>query len=100
MQTWFDGRCRGSSLVRYKCHAAILVVRLMTLVTFGVVRHAQMPRPEAELAKRLAHIGEVGAKEANGVVPLVSVIAETGTPSSASKGAVGRNQFARHARIP
>ena len=49
------------------------------LITFGVICHAQTSRPdacEAELAKCQALLGAVGAKD------------ETGTASSASKGAL------------
>ena len=65
------------------------------LATFGVVCHAQMtPQDasgvtscEAELASCQAVLGAVGTKNAEDVVPLAGVTAETGTPSSASKGA-------------
>jgi hypothetical protein len=77
-----------SYFARCRSRAAILVV----LATFGVVCHAQItPQDasgvtscEAELASCQAVLG---AKKAEDVVPLSSVTAETGTPSSASKGA-------------
>ena len=82
-----------SPLVRCRGRAAILVV----LATFGVVCHAQMPRPDAsgvtrceiQLASCQAVLGKVGAREADGLVPraAIAIVAETGTPSSASKGA-------------
>jgi hypothetical protein len=43
---------------------------------------------EAELAKCQAVLGAAGTKEAEGVVPLAAVTAETGSPSSGSKGAL------------
>jgi hypothetical protein len=64
---------------------------LVVLITFGVICHAQMTPQDAcqaELAKCQVVLGAVGAKEAKGVVPLAAIIAETGTPSSASKGAL------------
>ena len=68
---------------------------LVVLATFGVICRAQMtPHDasgvtscEAELAKCQALLGAVGAKTAKDVVPLATVMAETGTPSSASEGA-------------
>jgi hypothetical protein len=82
-----------SSLARCRGCASILVV----LATFGVVCHAQLtPQDdasgvdtscEAELASCQAVLGTVGTKNAEDVVPLAAVTAETGTPSSASKGA-------------
>ena len=79
-----------SLLVRCRGRAAILVV----LATFGVVCHAQMPRPDAsgvtrceiQLASCQAVLGKVGAREADGLVPRADIMAETGTSSSASKG--------------
>ena len=81
----------GPSLVRCRGCAAILVV----LATFGVVCHAQMTPQDAsgvtscetELASCQAVLGAVGNKQAKDAVPLAAVIDETGTPSSASKGA-------------
>ena len=80
-----------SLLVRCRGRAAILVV----LATFGVVCHAQMPRPDAsgvtrceiQLASCQAVLGKVGAREADGLVPRADIMAETGTSSSASKDA-------------
>ncbi len=95
-----------SSLVRCRGRAAILVV----LATFGVVCPAEMaPHDasgitscEAELAKCQALLGAVGAKEAEDKAPLAAVTAESGTPSSASKGctdcALARRRSACHAR--
>jgi hypothetical protein len=68
---------------------------LGVLATFGVVCHARMtpqdasgvPSCEAELASCQAVLGAVGTEKAEDVVPLAAVTAETGTPSSASKGA-------------
>jgi hypothetical protein len=69
------------------------------LATFGVVCHAQLTPQDAsgvtscetELASCQAVLGAVGTKNAEDVVPLAAVTAETGTPSynlsSASKGA-------------
>ena len=81
-----------SLLVRCRGRAAILVV----LATFGVVCHAQMPPQdapgvtscEAELASCQALLGAVGTKKAEDVAPLATVTAETGPPSSGSKGAL------------
>ena len=80
-----------SPLVRCRGRGAILVV----LATFDVVCHAQMPRPDAsgvtsceiQLASCQAVLGKVGAREADGLVPRADIMAETGTSSSASKGA-------------
>ncbi len=63
---------------------------LVALVTFGVVCHAQMPRPDAsdvkscetELTNCQALLGTVGGKEAKDVVHLAAI-----TPSSKSRGA-------------
>ncbi len=74
-----------SSLARCRSSAAIVVA----LVTFGVVCHAQMPRPDAsdvkscetELASCQALLGTVGGKEAKDVVHLAAI-----TPSSKSSG--------------
>jgi hypothetical protein len=90
-----------SYLARCRNRAAILVV----LATFGVVCHAQMtPQDasgvtscEAELASCQAVLGALGTKKAKDVVPLSSVTAETGTPSSASKGARMRSSRRRSA---
>ncbi len=79
--------CRGCSTI------------LGVLATFSVVCHAQMtPQDasgvtscEAELASCQAVLGAVGTKKAEDVVPLSAVTAETGTPSSASKGARSRS---------
>jgi hypothetical protein len=63
---------------------------LVVLITFGVICHAQMTPQDAcqaELAKCQVVLGAVGAKEAEGFVHLAAVIAETGMPSPASKGA-------------
>jgi hypothetical protein len=66
------------------------------LATFGVVCRAQMTPQDAsgvtscetELAKCQALIGAVGTKKAEDVVPLATVTAETGPPSSGSEGAL------------
>jgi hypothetical protein len=79
-----------SSLVRCRSRAGILVA----LVTFGVVCHAQMPRPDAsdvkscaaELASCQALLGSFGGKEAKDVVHLAAI-----TPSAKSSG----SRFAR-----
>jgi hypothetical protein len=84
-----------SYLARCRSRAAILVV----LATFGVVCHAQMTPQDAsgvtscetELASCQAVLDAVGTKKAEDVVPLATVTAETGTPSSASKGARSRS---------
>jgi hypothetical protein len=63
---------------------------LVALVTFGVVCHAQMPRPDAsdvkscatELATCQALLGSVGGKEAKDVVHLAAI-----SPSPNSSGA-------------
>ncbi len=64
---------------------------LVALVTFGVVCHAQMPRPDASDDKSCATelaicqallLGAVRAKEARDVVRLAPI-----TPSSTSNGA-------------
>ncbi len=76
-------RCRGCATI------------LGVLATFGVVCHAQMapqnasgvPSCETELASCQAVLSAVGTKKAEDGVPLAAVTAETGTPSSASKGA-------------
>ncbi len=89
----YIARCRG--------YATILGV----LATFGVVCHAQItPQDasgvtscEAELAKCQALLAAVGTKKAKDVAPLSSVTAETGTPSSASKGARSRSTRRRSA---
>ncbi len=60
------------------------------VVAFGVVCHAQMPRPdmsevkscETELANCQALLDRAGVKEADGVVQLAAV-----TPSTKSRGA-------------
>ena len=75
-----------ASLERCRSRAAILVA----LVTFGVVCHAQMLRPDAsdvkscatELASCQALLGSVGGQEAKDVVHFVVI-----TPSSESSGA-------------
>ncbi len=80
-----------SPLVCCRGRAAILVA----LATFGVVCHAQMTphdapgvtRCEIQLASCQAVLGKVGPRAADGLVPLVAIQAETGTSSSASKGA-------------
>jgi hypothetical protein len=75
-----------SSSVLCRNRAAILVV----LIAFGAICHAQMTHQyacEAELAKCQAVLGAVGVEEAEGFVQLAAIVAETGTPSSASKGA-------------
>ena len=80
-----------SSLFRCRSRSPILVV----LATFGVVCHTQMtPQDasgvtscEAELVSCQAVLGAFGTKKGEDVVPLAAVTAETGTPSSASKGA-------------
>jgi hypothetical protein len=68
----------------------------VVLATFGVVGHAQLtpqddasgvPSCETELASCQAVLGAVGTNKAEDVVPLAAVTAETGMPSSASKGA-------------
>jgi hypothetical protein len=77
------GRCRG--------RAAILV----GLATFGVVCRAQMTPQDApgvtsceiQLATCQAVLGKVGARGAVGLLPRAAIMAETGTSSSASKGA-------------
>jgi hypothetical protein len=84
--TWFGDRCCVSSLVRCRSRAAILVA----LVTFGVICHAQMPRPDAsddkscatELAICQALLGAVRTKE--NVVRLAAV------PPSSSKSTGAR----------
>ena len=66
------------------------------LATVGVVCRAQMTPQDAsgvascetELAKCQALLGAVGTKKAEDVVPLATVTAETGPPSSGSKGAL------------
>jgi hypothetical protein len=82
----------GTYLARCRSCATILGV----LATFGVVCHAQMtPQDDAsgatscetELASCQAVLSAVGTKKAEDGVPLAAVTAETGTPSSASKGA-------------
>ena len=83
----------GSDSYRTRCRGCATI--LVVLATFGVVCHAQMtPQDasgvtscEAELASCQAVLGAVGTKKAEDVVPLAAVTAETGTPSSASKGA-------------
>ncbi len=63
----------------------------VVLITFGDICHAEMTPQDAcqaELAKCQVVLGEVGAKEAKGVVPLAAIIAETGTPPPASEGAL------------
>jgi hypothetical protein len=105
--TWLDDGC-CASMVRCRSRAAILVV----LVTVGVVCHAEMKMPRAdasdvkrcepELASCLALLGGAGAKEATYLAQHAAIIAKTGTPSSASKGARSRQpaaRFAWHARI-
>jgi hypothetical protein len=80
-----------SSLARCRGCATFLGM----LATFGVVCHAQLtpqdasgvPSCETELASCQAVLGAVGTKKAEHAVPLAAVTAETGTPSSASKGA-------------
>jgi hypothetical protein len=80
-----------SSFSHCRGYATILGV----LATFGVVCYAQMTPQDAsgvtscetELASCQAVLGAVGTKKAEDAVPLVAVTAETGTPSSASKGA-------------
>ena len=67
----------------------------MVLATFGVVCHAQMKPQDAsgvtsceiQLASCQAVLGKVDGRGADGLVPLVAIMTETGTPSSASKGA-------------
>ena len=84
-----------SPLVCCRGRAAIL----LALATFGVVCHAQMTPQDApgvtsceiQLASCQAVLGKVGAKAADGLVPLVAIMTETGTPSSASEGARGRS---------
>jgi hypothetical protein len=74
---------------------------LVALVTFGVVCHAQMPRPDAsddrscatELAICQALLGAVRAKEARDVVRLAAI-----TPSSKSNGARSHSPAAVYAR--
>jgi hypothetical protein len=74
---------------------------LVALVTFGVVCHAQMPRPDAsdvescatELAVCQALLGAVGGKEAKNVVRLAAF-----TPSSKSNGARSHSPDAVYAR--
>jgi hypothetical protein len=76
-------RCRGCATI------------LGVLGTFGVVCHAQMTPQDAsgvtscetELASCQAVLGAVGTKKAEDGLPLAAVNAETGTPSSESKGA-------------
>jgi hypothetical protein len=76
-------RCRGCTTI------------LVLLATLGVVCHAQLtpqnasgvPSCETELASCQAVLGAVGTKKAEDVVTLAAVTTETGTPSSASKGA-------------
>ncbi len=80
----YISRCRGC--------ATILVV----LATVGVVCRAQMTPQDAsgvtscetELASCQALLGAVGTKKAEDEVPLATVTAETGPPSSGSKGAL------------
>ena len=80
-----------SPLVCCRGRAAILVA----LATFGVVCRAQMTPQDAsgvtsceiQLASCQAVLGKVGPMGADGLVPLVAIMTETGTPSSASKGA-------------
>ncbi len=92
-----------SYLVRCRSRAAILVV----LATFGVVCRAQMTTQDAsgvtscetELAKCQAVLDAVNAQKAKEVVPLATVTAETGTPSSASKGARSRSTRRRYALL-
>jgi hypothetical protein len=60
---------------------------LVALLTFGVICHAQMVRPdvgscEAEFAICQALLGSVGGKEAKDVVRLAAI-----SPSSKSSGA-------------
>ncbi len=77
-------RCRGC--------ATILVV----LATVGVVCRAQMTPQDAsgvtscetELASCQAVLGAVGTERAEDVVPLATVTAKTGPPSSGSEGAL------------
>ncbi len=65
----------------------------MVLATFGVICRAQMTPQDAsgvtsceiQLASCKAVLGEDGAKEADGLVPREAILAETGTPSSASE---------------
>jgi hypothetical protein len=80
-----------SPLVCCRGRAAILVA----LAAFGVVCRAQMTPQDAsgvtsceiQLASCQAVLGKVGARGADGLVPLVAIMTETGTPFSASKGA-------------
>ena len=66
---------------------------LVALVTFGVICHAQMPRPDAsvvkscepELAICQALLGKVGGKEATEATDVVRLAGIT--PSSTSNGA-------------
>ncbi len=84
-----------SPLARCRGRAAII----LALATFGAVCHAQMTPQDAsgvtsceiQLASCQAVLGKVGAKAADGLVPLVAIMTETGTPSSASEGARGRS---------
>ncbi len=70
---------------------------LVVLIALGVICHAQTTNPdacEAKLANCQTDLGAVGANEAGDLVQLAAVITESGTPPSASKGALSR----RHSR--
>jgi hypothetical protein len=85
-----------SSSVLCRNRAAILVA----LIAHGVICHARMTHQDAcqaELVICQAALRSVGAKKTDDVLPLAAVIAEAGTPVSASQGALERHRFVEHA---
>ena len=84
----------GSDTYLARCRSCATILGVLAM--FGVVCHAQMtPQDDAsgvtscetELASCQAVLSAVGTKKAEDGVPLAAVTAETGTPSSASRGA-------------
>ncbi len=84
----------GSDTYLARCRSCATILGVLAM--FGVVCRAQMtPQDDAsgvtscetELASCQAVLGAVGTKKAEDGVPLAAVTSETGTPSSASKGA-------------